>query len=316
MSGTRVAWIGLGNIGRGMSTNIAQKGPQSSLILFNRTTTRATAHAETLSGRATVATSLSEAVQNADVIFTCVGDDPAIDAITNTILADKTIDLSTKTFVDCSTVHPDTSRRTEAAYAARGASFVACPVFGAPNMADAGQLIVVPAGKQTAIAKAKPFFEGVTAKSTIDLSDGTGDDIDVGKASTLKVLGNTFILNTVGVLAETVVAAESTGLGVGPLKQWLDLFAPGPFAKYADRMISGDYYQRDEPLFAVDLARKDLRHASNLAKEGGQRMRNVEITDSFLQDVKTEKGEKGDIAGVYGAARKAAGMKFENQENK
>lgn len=180
-------------------------------------------------------------------------------------------------------------------------------------MADAGQMIVVPGGKQTHIAKAKPFFEGVTAKATIDLSDGTGEDIDVGKAGTLKLLGNTFILNTVGVLAETLVAAESTGLGVGPLKQWLDLFAPGPFAKYAERMISGDYYRREEPLFAIDLARKDLRHASSLAGEGGQRMRNVEVTDGLLQDVKGEMGVKGDIAGVYGAARKAAGMKFKNE---
>ncbi|KAJ5666791.1 hypothetical protein N7462_011200 [Penicillium macrosclerotiorum] len=313
MSEVRVAWIGLGNIGRGMSSNIAQKGPQSSLILYNRTTSRATAHAQALGGRATVANSLAEAVQASDLIFTCVGDDPAIDSITQAILAGKDIDFSTKTFVDCSTVHPDTSRRTEAAYQARGAAFVACPVFGAPNMADAGEMIVVPAGKQAAIAKAKPFFEGVTAKATIDLSSGTGADIDVGKASTLKLLGNTFILNTVGVLSESMVAAEASGLGTAPFKQWLDLFDPGPFTKYAGRMISGDYYQRDEPLFAVDLARKDLRHASNIAKEAGQRMRNVEVTDHFLQEVKAEKGEKGDIAGIYGAARKAAGMEYGNQ---
>lgn len=295
-----------------MSANIAKKGPQSSLILYNRTTARATAHAATLDGKATVANTIAEAVQGADIIFTCVGDDAALDAVVAGTLADQS-DLSSKTFVDCSTVHPDTSRRAEAAYTARGAGFVACPVFGAPNMADAGQMMVVPAGKQAAIAKAKPFFEGVTAKATIDLSDGTGQDIDVGRAATLKVLGNTFILNTVGVLAETLVAAESTGLGVGPLKQWLDLFAPGPFAKYAERMITGDYHKREEPLFAVDLARKDLRHASTLAKEGGQRMRNVEVTDGFLQDVKKEQGEKGDIAAIYGAARKAAGMEFSNE---
>jgi hypothetical protein len=42
-------------------------------------------------------------------------------------------------------------------------------------------------------------------------------------------------------------------------------------------------------------------------------MRNVEVTDHFLQEVKAEKGEKGDVAAVYGAARKAAGLKFENQ---
>ncbi|KAJ5569599.1 uncharacterized protein N7459_009029 [Penicillium hispanicum] len=313
MSGVRVAWIGLGNIGRGMSANIARKGPQSSLTLYNRTTARATAHAQTLGNTVRVAATLPEAVQAADVIFTCVGDDPALDAVVSGLLSDAAADLSAKTFVDCSTVHPDTSRRAETAITARGAGFVACPVFGAPNMAEAGQMIVVPAGKQASIAKATPFFDGVTARATVDLSNGTGADIDVGAAATLKLLGNTFILNTVGVLAESLVAAEASGLGTGPLKQWLDLFAPGPFAKYAERMLTGDYYQREEPLFAVDLARKDLRHASSLAQAGGQRMRNVEVTDSFLQDVKAEKGEQGDVAAVYGAARKAAGMEFGNQ---
>lgn len=295
-----------------MSANIAKKGPQKALTLYNRTTSRADKHASTLSGKVTVSKTIAEAITS-DLIFICVGDDAALDSIISTILDNKTTSLSNKTFIDCSTVHPETSRRAEKSFSAVGAGFVACPVFGAPNMADAGQMIVVPAGKQEYIRKAQPFFEGVTAKTSIDLSNGANTDIDVGKAATLKLLGNTFILNTVGVLAESLVAAESTGLGVGPLKQWLDLFAPGPFAKYAERMISGDYYQREEPLFAVDLARKDLRHASNLAQEGGQRMKNVEVTDGFLHDVKSEMGAKGDIAGVYGAARKAAGMEFKNR---
>jgi 3-hydroxyisobutyrate dehydrogenase-like beta-hydroxyacid dehydrogenase len=97
-----------------MSANIAKKGPQSSLILYNRTTARATAHAATLDGKATVANTIAEAVQGADVIFTCVGDDAALDAVVAGTLADQS-DLSSKTFVDCSTVHPDTSRRVEAA---------------------------------------------------------------------------------------------------------------------------------------------------------------------------------------------------------
>lgn len=296
-----------------MSANIAHKGPQSSLILYNRTTARATAHVEKLAGKVSVASSLPAAVDAADLIFICVGDDPAIDSIVAAILADTQADLSSKIFIDCSTVHPDTSRRTETAFASRGAGFVSCPVFGAASIAEAGQLIVVPAGKQASIAKVKPFLEGVVARTTIDLAESPGADIDVGRASTLKVLGNTFILNTVGVLAESLTAAETSGLGVGPFKQWLDLFAPGPFAKYGERMITGDYYRREEPLIAVDLARKDLRHASDLAREGGQRMRNVEVTDRFLQAVKERQGEKGDLAGVYGAAREDAGLDFENQ---
>ncbi|CAG7959033.1 unnamed protein product [Penicillium olsonii] len=311
MSGQRVAWIGLGNIGRGMTSNIAQKGPQKGpLLLHNRSIARATAHAAALAPNAE-AVDLPTAL-SAELIFICVGDDTALDAVVSNILSQPT-DLSNKTFIDCSTVHPDTSRKTEKAFAARGADFVACPVFGAPNMADAGQLIVVPAGKRSAIEKVRPFFDGVVAKKTLDLSAGSGADIDVGRAGMLKVLGNTFILNTVGVLAESLCAAEASGLGVEPFKEWLGLFAPGPFANYAERMDSGDYYKREEPLFAVDLARKDLRHAAAVAGEGGLRMRNVEVTDSLLQEVKAERGEKGDLAAVYGAVRKGAGMKFENE---
>ncbi|KAJ5352873.1 hypothetical protein N7452_001847 [Penicillium brevicompactum] len=312
MSGPRVAWIGLGNIGRGMTSNIANKGPQTGpLLLYNRTPARATAHATALSPNAK-AVDLPTAINQSDLIFICVGDDTALDAVVTNILSQPT-DLSSKTFIDCSTVHPDTSRKTESSFHARGAEFVACPVFGAPNMADAGQLIMVPAGRRSGIEKARPFFDGVVAKKTLDLSAGTGGDIDVGRAGMLKVLGNTFILNTVGVLAESMVAAEASGLGVEPFKEWLGLFAPGPFSSYAERMDSGDYYRREEPLFAVDLARKDLRHAADVAGEGGLRMRNVEVTDSLLQDVKAERGEKGDLAAVYGAVRKGAGMKFENQ---
>lgn len=258
--------------------------------------------------KASVAPSLPEAVNPATLIFICVGDDPALNQIFAAILEAKDLDISGKTFVDCSTVHPDTSRKTQAALSQRGAAFVACPVFGAPNMAVAGQLVVVPAGSAEAIERVRPYLDGVTARATLPL---TGNE-DVGRASLMKVLGNTFILNMVESLAEGVTAAEKTGLGAEMYEQWVTTMFPGAFAKYAERMTSGDYHKREEPLFAVDLARKDLRHASTLASEGGMRLRSVEVTDGYLQEVKKERGEKGDVAAVYGAIRKEAGLPFAN----
>jgi 3-hydroxyisobutyrate dehydrogenase-like beta-hydroxyacid dehydrogenase len=79
-------------------------------------------------------------------------------------------------------------------------------------------------------------------------------------------------------------------------------------------MFSGDYHQREEPLFAVDLARKDLRHAKNLAETSGMKLPSGEITDKYLQDVKAERGEKGDVAAIYGAVRKEAGLPFANSQ--
>lgn len=292
-----------------MCKNIAQKGPQTPpLLVYNRTTSKATTFAESLGpSKASVASSIPDLLESASTIFICVGDDHAVDEIVSAILLTST-DLSSKLIVDCSTVHPDTSRRISESLSMRGASFVACPVFGAPAFADDGQLIVVPAGPAEAVSKLKPFLDGVTARATIDLSGQ-----DVGRASLLKVFGNTFILNTVETLAEGLVAAEKSGLGAEAYQQWVEMMFPGPFAKYAERMTSGDYYRREEPLFAVDLARKDLRHATSLAADSGVRMRSVEVTDRFLRDVKAERGEKGDIAAVYGAVRKHSGLEFENK---
>ncbi|KAE8149115.1 hypothetical protein BDV25DRAFT_130633 [Aspergillus avenaceus] len=309
MASETIAWIGLGNIGRGMSRNISQKGPQSSpIVLYNRTIAKAQAFAESIgSDKATVASTIPEAVKQATISFICVGDDPALDQIINTLTSDESLDLTGKIIVDCSTVHPDTSRRTCATLLARGATFIACPVFGAPNMADAGQLIVIPAGKPEAIERLNPFLECVTAKATIPFP---GDD--VGRATQLKVVGNTFILNTVETIAESLVLAEKSGLGAEAFQTWIHTWLPGPFAKYADRMVTGDYYKRDEPLMAVDLSRKDLGHASSIASQAGVRLRSTEVTDGYLQEVKKEKGEKGDLAGVYGAIRKEAGLEYDN----
>ncbi|KAI9374039.1 hypothetical protein BJX61DRAFT_532705 [Aspergillus egyptiacus] len=316
MASETVSWIGLGNIGRGMSRNIAIKGPQKSpLILYNRTASKASAFAASLTSEkpqsAIVAPSLPAAVKDASISFICVGDDAAVDQIIDTLTSDKTLNLKDKLIVDCSTVHPDTSRRTHTTLASHGATFIACPVFGAPNAADAGQMVVVPAGPSDAINRIKPFLEGVTSKAVLDL--GPQGEQDVGRATLLKVLGNTFILNTVETLAEGLVAAEKSGLGTEVYQQWVNTMFPGPFAKYADRMATGEYFKREEPLFAVDLARKDLRHAADIGQKAGVVLPSVKTTDEYLKVVKEEKGVKGDIAGVYGAIRKEAGLPFDNQ---
>ncbi|KAL3474337.1 hypothetical protein BJX99DRAFT_231664 [Aspergillus californicus] len=315
MASEIVSWIGLGNIGRGMSRNIALKGPQKTPItVYNRTTSKASAFAASLNTQkpqaAVAAPTLPAAVKDASITFICVGDDAALDQTITALTTDPSLDLKDKIIVDCSTVHPDTSRRTHATLAALGVSFIACPVFGAPNAADAGQMVVVPAGSPAAIDRIKPFLEGVTARAALDLGPEAAED--VGRAALLKVLGNTFILNTVETLAEGLVAAEKSELGRDVYVQWVNTMFPGPFAKYAERMASGEYFKREEPLFAVDLARKDLRHAASIGEKAGMVLPSVKITDGYLKVVKEEKGEKGDIAAVYGAIRKEAGLSFDN----
>lgn len=289
-----------------MCKNLVEKGQlDKPLILYNRTSQRATDLSASLpSGKATVATSISDLVLKSDVIFTCVGDD---DAVNSTIDAALQGDAKGKLFVDCSTVHPETTEALAEKVTSAGASFVACPVFGAPAMADHGQLVCVLAGPRESVERVKPYCKGVMGRAHIDFSDQP-----FAKALLLKVIGNTFILNMVETLSEGHVLAEKSGLGSENLHQFVETMFPGPYAAYSSRMLSGDYHKREEPLFAVDLARKDARHAMALAKSAGTRMRDVEVADEHLKQVKEHRGEKGDIAAIYGAVRKEAGLSFEN----
>ena len=240
-----------------------------------------------------------------DIIFLCLGQGIAVqDALAQATRGD----VKGKLFVGCSTVHPETTDKVAKAVEAKGAYFVACTVFGAPAMADAGQLVCVLPGLKEQVDKVKPYCEGVMGRSVIDYSGSAP-----GKAALLKVIGNTFILSMIETISEGHVVAEKTGLGVDGLHQFIGMVFPGPYTAYSNRMRSGDYYQREDPFFSATLARKDVGHATALAKKAGVQMKNVQLTDGYLKDVQDHVGNKSDIAGIYGAKRVEAGLIFENR---
>ncbi|KAI9841959.1 MAG: hypothetical protein M1837_000279 [Sclerophora amabilis] len=304
----RLAWIGLGNMGRGMVKNIVEKGNlESPLILFNRTRKRAEELSAALpAGRTAVAKDIREVINNADIIFTCLSDDTAILDLFGYLV--QNAQLSNKTFVDCSTVHPDTTNKVAKMLIEEcNASFVACPVFGAPAMAEAGQLVCVLAGPAQDVERIKPYTTGIMGRAVIDYSDQ-----EPGSATLLKVIGNTFILTMVETLSEGHVVAEKSGLGVENLQKFIEVMFPGPYMAYSKRMSSGDYYNREQPLFQIDLARKDTKHALGIAKASGARMKALEVADQHLADVKKVAGPKGDMAGIYGVVRQESGLRYDN----
>jgi 3-hydroxyisobutyrate dehydrogenase-like beta-hydroxyacid dehydrogenase len=124
----QIAWIGLGNMGRGMCKNLVEKGNLSQpLIIYNRTQQRAEDLSAKLgSGKTIVASSIEKAVKPADFIFTCLGDDGAVKDTIEIALAISG-GVRGKLFVDCSTVHPDTTNELAQRITGEGAQFVACP---------------------------------------------------------------------------------------------------------------------------------------------------------------------------------------------
>ncbi|KAI3332306.1 6-phosphogluconate dehydrogenase [Xylariaceae sp. AK1471] len=291
-----------------MCKNLVEKGKlDEPLILYNRTKKRAEDLAATLpAGKTEVVDSVAEGVEKADIIFTIVSNDAAVKEAVDTIL--QSGDVKGKLIVDCSTIHPDTTKQVAEDVLAKGAEFIASPVFGAPAAAEAGALIFVPAGPKSAIDKLRPYTIGVMGRAEIPF-----DDKPYESSLKLKLVGNTFILNMVTILGEGLTLGERTGIGAEPVKQFVDLLYGGVYSGYAERMVKGTYWKMEEPLFSADNARKDAGHAMKLAKDTGVELRLAQQSDEYLKILSDHAGgSKGDIAGIYGAVRKQSGLKFEN----
>lgn len=88
-------------------------------------------------------------------------------------------------------------------------------------MADSGQLVAVLAGPSAAIDRVLPYCDGVRSRATIEMRD-----VAPGKASLLKVTGNSFILSIVSRAIGGGDVATNGG-GGARLKHW-PRDTPGP----------------------------------------------------------------------------------------
>lgn len=91
-------------------------------------------------------------------------------------------------------------------------------------MAECGQLVCVLAGPSAAVSRVKKYTKGVIARADIDFSDQP-----YGKATLLKIIGNTFVLNMVETLSEGHTIAEKSGLGCENLHTFIETMFPGPY---------------------------------------------------------------------------------------
>jgi 3-hydroxyisobutyrate dehydrogenase-like beta-hydroxyacid dehydrogenase len=115
------------SVNKGMCKNIVTRGDlENPLIIFNRTAKRAEDLSKSLpSGKSVVLTSIDEVVSKSDIIFICVSDDAAVNETIDTALKS---DVKGKLFVDCSTVHPDTTEGLAKKITAAGAEFGRSPL--------------------------------------------------------------------------------------------------------------------------------------------------------------------------------------------
>jgi len=130
---TRIAFIGLGNMGGGMAANLAKAGHEVAAFDLS-----AEALARAASNGCTSSTSVAEAVAGADVVITMLPAGPHV----RSVYAEQVLPNAPKTalLIDCSTIDVESARAVAEQAKAAGFRFADAPVSGGVMAADAGTL--------------------------------------------------------------------------------------------------------------------------------------------------------------------------------
>jgi 3-hydroxyisobutyrate dehydrogenase-like beta-hydroxyacid dehydrogenase len=262
----KVGFIGLGRMGAGMAANLLKAGHE--VTVYNRSPEKTQ---PLLDKGAKAATRVSDACRGV-AVFTMLADDEAVGSIVFSEdgilrhLAKEAIHISS------STISVSLSERLAAVHEKAGQGFIAAPVFGRPNAAMAGELLIIAAGAQSAIDIVNPLFEAIGQKTFV-VSDKPE------KANLVKLSGNFLIASVFEAVGEAMALVEKGGID---RRQYLDimtftLFNAPVYKNYggliADRMF--------EPAgFAAPLGQKDIR----LALAAAENLRAPMPLASLLRD--------------------------------
>lgn len=253
-----IAFIGLGNMGSGMCTNLIKAGYQ---VCVYDLSADAVSKAVELGARA--ADTIADAVTGAECIVTML---PAGPHVLEVYFGADGVAMHADddaVFVDCSTIAVDHARDAAAQADAHGYAMIDAPVSGGVAAAAAGTLTFMVGGAAEAVQRARPVLNAMGKTIVHAGPSGNGQ---VAKIANNMLLGISMIATS-----EAFVLAEKLGLDAQTFfdissnasgQNWsMTSYCPAPGPVPA--APSNNSYQ---PGFAVDMMLKDLRLASAAAK--------------------------------------------------
>jgi len=250
----KIAFIGLGNMGLPIARNLLKAGHD--LTVYNRTRSRAE---DLRTSGMEIADSPAAASLGAAAVMTMLADDRAVEQVV--FAADGVLSALPPggVHISLSTISPALSRRLTAAHRERSQAYIAAPVFGRPEAAEAAKLVVVAAGPPEAVERCRPLLEPIGRKLFVL-------DVEPSAANVVKLAGNFLIVSMLETLGEAFALVRKGG--VDP-KQFLEITAgsifQSPVYENYGKIIAE---RRFEPAgFNMTLGMKDVRLLLGAAEE-------------------------------------------------
>lgn len=241
----RVGFIGLGRMGAAIARNIHKAGLD--LTVYNRSAAKMQPFAA--AGVAT-ATSPADLAAQIDVVVSCLLDDKSV---LESVAGDDGLLAGLRPggiHIGTTTISPGCATRLAELHAARGTYYVAGPVVGRPDAAEAGTLVTLVAGDKDAVDACQAVLKAYTRSITY-----VGPEHRV--ANTLKLAINFMVISMVELMGEAYAFADKNGVDLELLHQQVLMVLDHPALRgYAERIPQRRF---DDAAFELSSGFKDVQ---------------------------------------------------------
>ncbi len=278
----KIGVIGLGNMGAAIAANLIASG--FDVTVYNRTTEKA----EPLIKKGATCALDPGGAAAGDFVITMLADDRAVEAV---VFGDGDENLGVinhqneeTIHISMSTISMQLAARIADVSAASKKQFISAPVLGRPDVAERGELIVMPAGKKELLKKCAPVFEAIGKRTHI-----MGQSPE--QANVAKLAANFMISSMIETFAEAFALVRKNDIDHQLFYQMMasDFFASPIYEKYGKIMADGKY---DSGAFTVRGQEKDTRLALSAAIDSKVPMPFCAVLETaFLTAIGRAKGD-------------------------
>lgn len=257
-----------------------------SVTVYNRTTSKAEAWAAEHGGA--FGATPAEAVANAELVMTCVGNDDDLRSVCIGENGAFAAMPSGALLVDHTTVSEAVTKELYAAAKERGLSFLDAPISGGQAGAENAMLSIMCGGDQADYDRAEPIMD-VYSKMCRRIGES-------GAGQLTKMCNQIAIAGLVQGLSESLHFAQKAGLDGRSVVEVISQGAAGSWqmSNRYETMLD-DHYDHG---FAVDWMRKDLGICLSTANENGASLPVTALVDQFYKDVQKLGGGRWDTSSL------------------
>ena len=250
-----IGFIGLGNMGGGMSLNIQKAGYP--LVVYDL---REEAARPLLEGGARLANTPAEVAELSDITFTSLPGPKEVEAVA---MGDAGVLEGIRpgsVYVDLSSSRPTLIREIEPVFRRKGAYVLDAPVSGGKTGAASGNLAVMVGGDREIYERIKPVL------------DSFGDKVfyagEIGAGSICKLVHNMVGHSVRQAIAEGLTLGVKAGVEPEALWEGMRRGSLGRMRILHEGLVRTMFRGEFDPAsFALELAHKDISLATELARE-------------------------------------------------